>query len=78
MSIYINNNDHFVLSFVIINSCLFTRYRTIDGVVAAYGKGKLRCFLGHHETIFDIVSCNDSSITFYEGIHTYILFSKLP
>ncbi|XP_059429003.1 fatty acyl-CoA reductase 3-like [Corylus avellana] len=29
--------------------------RTIDGVVSAYGKGKLQCFLGHHETIFDII-----------------------
>ncbi|KAE8037462.1 hypothetical protein FH972_010049 [Carpinus fangiana] len=29
--------------------------RTIDGVVAAYGKGKLKSFLGHHETILDII-----------------------
>ncbi|XP_062169841.1 fatty acyl-CoA reductase 3-like [Alnus glutinosa] len=30
--------------------------RTIDGIVAAYGKGKLKCFLGHPaETILDII-----------------------
>ncbi|XP_062172815.1 fatty acyl-CoA reductase 3-like [Alnus glutinosa] len=29
--------------------------RTFDGVIVAYGKGKLKCFLGHRETILDII-----------------------
>ncbi|KAE8037465.1 hypothetical protein FH972_010052 [Carpinus fangiana] len=42
---------------IILNSAATTRFdeRTIDGVISAYGKGKLKCFLGHHETIFDII-----------------------
>ncbi|KAL4611667.1 hypothetical protein ACB092_08G142100 [Castanea dentata] len=29
--------------------------RTIDGVIAAYGKGKLKCFLGHPNTIMNVI-----------------------
>ncbi|XP_030937985.1 fatty acyl-CoA reductase 3-like isoform X1 [Quercus lobata] len=29
--------------------------RTVDGVIAAYGKGKLKCFLGHPKTIMDVI-----------------------
>uniref|UniRef100_A0A2N9ENJ6 Fatty acyl-CoA reductase n=1 Tax=Fagus sylvatica TaxID=28930 RepID=A0A2N9ENJ6_FAGSY len=29
--------------------------RTIDGVIAAYGKGKLKCFLGGPESILDVI-----------------------
>ncbi|XP_030937986.1 alcohol-forming fatty acyl-CoA reductase-like isoform X2 [Quercus lobata] len=33
----------------------FGTKRTVDGVIAAYGKGKLKCFLGHPKTIMDVI-----------------------
>jgi hypothetical protein len=81
----------FVLPFLIINSCLFARYKTIDIVLAAYSKRKLKCFLGHPETILDIVSYSDSSQYKQVHVHAHLLviasilclsiytfFTKLP
>ena len=30
--------------------------RTIDSVIVAYGKGRLKCFLADPNTVFDLVS----------------------
>ena len=36
---------------------VFTFFRTVDSLALGYGKGKLTCFLGDPEAVYDVVSC---------------------